>query len=69
MPRCRAIYEAAFTHDDVRIRADVLARTDGGAFDLIEVKSTTQVKASHQLDLAIQLYVLEGSACRCAGPS
>lgn len=55
-----AIYEAAFTHDDVRIRADVLARTDGGAFDLIEVKSAAQVKPSHQLDLAIQLCVLEG---------
>lgn len=55
-----AIYEAAFTHDDVRIRADVLARAEGGTFDLIEVKSTAKAKAPHQRDVAIQLYVLEG---------
>ncbi len=59
-----AIYEGAFTHDDVRIRADVLARTEGGAFDLIEVKSTAGAKASHQWDVAIQLYVLEGLGVR-----
>src|SRR5688572_20283415 len=33
-PSVPAIYEAAFTHADVRVRADVLVRTPDGSFDL-----------------------------------
>jgi hypothetical protein len=66
-----AIYEAAFVHDDVRIRADILARSGNGLYNLIEVKSGTGVKAEHIPDVAVQLYVLKGSgipvdlACLC----
>ena len=56
-----AIYEAAFTFDDVRIRADVLSRNADSTFDLIEVKSSVGVKEEHIPDVAIQLYVAEGS--------
>jgi hypothetical protein len=56
-----AIYEAAFTFDGVRIRTDVLGRNADGTFDLVEVKSSTSVKAEHVPDVAIQLYVLDGS--------
>jgi hypothetical protein len=56
-----AVYEAAFTYDDVRIRADVLARSGSDGLDLIEVKSSTSVKEEHIPDVAIQSYVLEGS--------
>lgn len=55
-----AIFEAAFLHNDVRIRADILVRVDRDTFDLIEVKSTTEVKEEHLPDVAVQLYVLEG---------
>jgi len=55
-----ALFEAAFRHDDIRIRADILARTDDGRFDLIEVKSSTQVKEEYIPDVAVQLYVLKG---------
>jgi Domain of unknown function(DUF2779) len=55
-----AVYEAAFTFDDVRIRADILARTGTGV-DLVEVKSTARVKPEHAWDLAIQLHVLHGA--------
>jgi len=55
-----AIFEAGFRYDDIRIRADILARAGDGAFDLLEVKSTTGVKEAHLTDAAVQLYVLTG---------
>jgi Domain of unknown function(DUF2779) len=59
-----AIYEAAFTWDDVRVRADILVRVSGDVFDLVEVKSTTWPKLEHEWDLAVQLAVLEGAGVR-----
>ena len=63
-PAVPAIYEAAFTWDDVRIRADILVRVSGDVFDLVEVKSTTWPKLEHVWDLALQLAVLEGAGVR-----
>lgn len=56
-----ALYEAAFTFQGIRTRVDVLARNPGGGFDLIEVKSTASLKSEHITDVAIQMYVVEGS--------
>ena len=56
-----AVYEAAFSHDDVAVRADILVRRGSDEFELIEVKSTAGWKAAHLSDLAVQLYVLEGA--------
>ena len=56
-----SIYEAAFTFEGIRTRVDVLSRNDGGSYDLVEVKSSTGVKAAHVPDAAVQLYVLEGA--------
>jgi hypothetical protein len=53
-----ALYEAAFQHDDVRIRADLLARAPRGAFDLAEVKSSTKLKDEHLWEVALQTHVL-----------
>lgn len=70
-PAVPPVYEAAFLHDGVRIRADILAPVSEGRFDLVEVKSTSKVKDEHIYDVAIQLYVLRGSgipvrrACLC----
>ena len=55
-----ALYEAAFAHEGIRIRADVLHQA-GPGYDLAEVKSSTSVKPEHISDVAIQLYVLESS--------
>ncbi|MDD5094108.1 MAG: DUF2779 domain-containing protein [Dehalococcoidia bacterium] len=55
-----AIYEAGFLFDDVRVRVDILARVEGDAFDLIEVKSNTELKDEHLYDIGIQAYVLQG---------
>ena len=60
-PNVKSIYEAAFIYDDVRIRVDILERTDNNKWNLIEVKSSASVKEIHIPDVAIQHYVLQGS--------
>ncbi len=56
----RPLYEAAFVHDRIRIRSDVLVPTGRDQFDLVEVKSTSKVKEEHLYDVGIQWYVLRG---------
>ncbi len=60
-----AIFEAAFFHGGVLIRADVLERVpvDGqpDGWRLIEVKSSTKVKDVHLEDLAVQSEVILGA--------
>ncbi len=55
-----AIFEAAFTFGNIRVRADVLERLPQNRWRMIEVKSTTGVKDQHHPDVAVQKYVLEG---------
>jgi len=60
-----AIFEAAFLHAGVLIRADVLERVPAEegqpcGWRLIEVKSSTKVKDIHLEDLAIQSEVIVG---------
>lgn len=55
-----AIFEAAFEHDGVRIRVDILERLGGGSWGLREVKSSTRMKDHHADDLALQAFVLAG---------
>jgi CRISPR/Cas system-associated exonuclease Cas4 (RecB family) len=65
-PAVPAMFEGAFEHDGVVIRADVLERTATGTvgeartWRLIEVKSSSRVKDVHLADLAIQSDVLQG---------
>lgn len=54
------LYEAAFLHDDVLVRADILFKVDGG-WALVEVKSGTKVEPQYLPDVAIQRYVLAGA--------
>jgi hypothetical protein len=53
----RVIYEAAFEADGVRVVADILARGRVG-WRVIEVKSTTEPKPEHLLDVAVQIHTL-----------
>ena len=48
-----ALFEAAFLHHDVLIRADVLKRsqTHSGSWDLIEVKSSSNSESSRRKNL------------------
>jgi len=63
-PAVPAVFEAAFTFDQIRIRVDVVARTEDGRWDIVEVKSSKQVKEEYLSDVAIQLHVVEGSGVR-----
>lgn len=60
----RAVYEAAFMFDQIRVRIDVMARGDDGTWDVVEVKSSKQVKDDYLHEVAIQLHVVEGSGVR-----
>ena len=69
-----AMYEAAFTFQGIRTRIDILKQNGQQAparrrqeFDLVEVKSTTGVKPEHITDVAIQVYVAEGSGVPVKG--
>ena len=53
------IFEATFQHEGILIRADVLL-PDGDGWRAIEVKASTRVKDEHQIDCAIQLWVMRG---------
>lgn len=56
-----ALFEPAFVHQGVVVRADVLERLPGGGWRLVEVKSTTRLKGVFLLDAAVQLWVLRGA--------
>ena len=54
-----AIFEAAFRHDDILARIDILERLPRNKWRLIEVKSSTKVKDYYLYDVAIQQLILE----------
>jgi hypothetical protein len=54
------IYEAAFEHDGVFMKADILHKGARG-WDLYEVKATTEVKKAHVNDVSLQYHVLLGA--------
>ncbi len=60
-PSITVLYEGFIAFDDVVVRPDILVRTRGNRWRLIEVKSTSRVKDEHLHDLAIQAYVLTGA--------
>ena len=56
-----AVFEAAFEHEGVLVRADVIERLPEGGWRLVEVKSATRLKDVFVLDAAVQLWVLRGA--------
>jgi hypothetical protein len=64
-----AIFEAAFEHDGMRIRADVLVRDADGSYELVEVKSSLSARPEHLLDLAVQAHVIDGSGIELSSAS
>ena len=56
-----ALFEAAFRHRGVLVRADMIERLPDGGWRLTEVKSTTRLKDTFVLDAAVQLWVLRGA--------
>jgi hypothetical protein len=60
------LFEAAFVHEGVYVRCDILQQRADGAWTLIEVKSTTVVKHYQLHDLAVQQWVLINQGMRVA---
>ena len=60
-PTVGALFDAAFVHDGIRIRVDVLERMRSGAWGIREAKSAARVKDAYLDDVAVQRYVLEGA--------
>jgi predicted RecB family nuclease len=56
-----AVFEATFEHDGVLVCVDVLHRRKDGRWRLIEVKSSTDVKEQHLVDVGIQYRVVSRS--------
>ena len=56
-----AVFEAAFEHQGVLVRTDVIERLAGGGWRLVEVKSATRLKEAFVLDTAIELWVVRGA--------
>ena len=56
-----AIFEAAFEHDGIRVRVDVLERLSAGAWGLREVKGSSGLKDHYIDDIALQAHVLRGA--------
>lgn len=54
----KPIFEAAFLHNDVLIRADLLVPEESG-YRLVEVKSSTSVKDYHLEDITVQTWVMK----------
>ncbi|MCE5253077.1 MAG: DUF2779 domain-containing protein [Actinomycetia bacterium] len=61
------LYEAAFEHDGVLVRVDVLRRNEAGQWDLIEVKSSNSLQPEHTSDAAVQAYVAGGAGLPLSG--
>lgn len=54
------IYEAAFSYDNVFIRADMLQKKNAG-WELYEVKSAANMKDEYYGDVAVQFYVIDNA--------
>lgn len=60
----RHLFEATFEHGGVTVRIDVLRRNDDDSWDIIEVKSSSNVREEHISDLAIQRHVAESAGLK-----
>jgi len=60
------IYEAAFSHNGVFTKVDILHKGPDG-WEIYEVKSSTGIKYVHLDDIAVQYYVVSGSGLPVSG--
>lgn len=65
-PEIPAIFEGAFEHEGIIVKADVLQRRKENLWRLVEVKSATNLRDQYVPDLAIQSYVLSGFGLKLA---
>jgi len=60
----KPLFEAAFSHQGGYAKVDILNPVAGGAWDLIEVKSSTSVKDVYIFDLTFQAFVYAGAGLK-----
>jgi hypothetical protein len=65
-PEVPAIFEAAFEHDNVIVKTDILQRRDKNRWRLVEVKSAADLREHHVEDVALQVHVLSRSGVKLA---
>jgi hypothetical protein len=58
------LFETGFKYKDAYARADILNPVGKDAWDIIEVKSSTEVKDVNLQDVALQLYVYKGAGVK-----
>lgn len=61
----QTIYEAAFSFDNLFVKADILHRGESG-WELYEVKGSTRLKDVYLNDIAVQYHVLTGAGITIA---
>lgn len=60
LAKSKVIYEAAFRHNGVFVKADILRKVHGG-WEMYEVKGSSKVKDIYLDDTAVQYHVITGS--------
>ncbi len=60
----KTIFEGAFSFNSTFAKPDILTPVNKDEWDIIEVKSSTQVKEEHIEDVAFQQHVLQGSGLK-----
>ena len=60
----KPLFEAGFVFGRAYALADILVPAENDSWDLIEVKSSTQVKPEHYADAAFQKYTYEGAGVK-----
>ena len=60
----RPVFEGGLSFDGAFARADVMAPARGNVWDIIEVKSSTEVKPINLEDVALQRYVYESAGLK-----
>jgi hypothetical protein len=63
MQSAKVIYEAAFSHNGVFVKADIMRKGRQG-WDIYEVKSSTDIKDVHLNDIAVQYHVIGNSGIK-----
>jgi len=60
----KPLFEAGFTYNGGYARVDILNPAGNGQWDIIEVKSSTEVKDVNLIDLAFQAFVYNGAGLK-----
>src|SRR3989339_1114876 len=64
VPKRKPLFEAGFLYKEAYALADILAPAPEDEWDLIEVKSSTEVKKEHISDVAFQKFTYTGAGLK-----